>query len=408
MICWKSTNKSLWSGQSERKGENMEILCKSNDKRINAVNYMLEMTIEEYYKLSKDIISNNEFQRRRVKSSSTVYSLLKSDLQTGCIMPPLVLALNKETEEKISFDSLLGLTSHLIILDGLQRTYTIKELVEELQDQDKLKFVMQEKIRIELYVGIDKISILYRMLTLNTGQTQMSTRHQIEIIYSDYINNSIIDGVKFFREIDNDIPRNSGEYKFNDIVEGFTSYIEKNYLTMDRTDILDNIKNLEYLSKEQHNKDLFKDFVEIYYGLYKKFKEIAGEWQITEEFEEYNLETCRKPFFNNLENLFNKSQVMTGFGAAVGKLVEKGCLENITSLIPIINQIKIFNVNNTFISMITDLENIRTRAKKIGNDQRFYFYWLFRYLFDENQEEAYQSLDISVEQAMHKYNQEHD
>ena len=79
---------------------------------------------------------------------------------------------------------------NLIILDGLQRTYTILELIEELKseedNQEELSKVLSNSIRIEVFLGINKIGILYRMLTLNTGQTPMSIRHQIEILYSDY------------------------------------------------------------------------------------------------------------------------------------------------------------------------------------------------------------------------------
>lgn len=73
------------------------------------------------------IIENNELQRKRVKTSKTIYSLLKSDLQKGCIMPPLVLALTKEEvidvnnpdEEKL-LEYINENSENVLILDGLQ------------------------------------------------------------------------------------------------------------------------------------------------------------------------------------------------------------------------------------------------------------------------------------------------
>lgn len=123
----------------------------------------------------------------------------------------------------------------MVILDGLQRSYTIKGLIEEMEknDDDDKQRVYSNKIRAEIYIGINKLGILYRMLTLNTGQTQMSTRHQIEIIYSDYVDTDI-EGIRLLREVDDQSPRRQGEYKFQDVIEGFTSFIQRDYLTMER------------------------------------------------------------------------------------------------------------------------------------------------------------------------------
>lgn len=38
---------------------------------------------------------------------------------------------------------------------------------------------------VEIYFKINRFGNLYRMLTLNTGQTPMSLRHQIEILYGN-------------------------------------------------------------------------------------------------------------------------------------------------------------------------------------------------------------------------------
>jgi len=53
----------------------------------------VELTVQEYIDLAKDIIHKNDFQRKRVSSAKSVYSLLKADLKRGCVIPPIVLAL---------------------------------------------------------------------------------------------------------------------------------------------------------------------------------------------------------------------------------------------------------------------------------------------------------------------------
>ena len=64
------------------------------DKKINSYNFLVQMSMIEYYSLVSHCISNNEFQRNKVKSSKSIYSLLKQDLVNGCIIPPIVLSLS--------------------------------------------------------------------------------------------------------------------------------------------------------------------------------------------------------------------------------------------------------------------------------------------------------------------------
>lgn len=48
----------------------MKLIHRLFDGRINAYNFLLEMNLNEYFKLSNTIIGNNDFQRQRVKRAS--------------------------------------------------------------------------------------------------------------------------------------------------------------------------------------------------------------------------------------------------------------------------------------------------------------------------------------------------
>lgn len=377
------------------------------DNRIDSLNLLIETTLEEYFNLSKNILENNEFQRRRVKSSSSVYSLLKTDLRQGCVIPPIVLALSMEAKpKKEESDELLVETINkhkekLIILDGLQRTYTIRDLVNELNekgDPDKAE-ILKRKLRIEIYIGINKLGILYRMLTLNTGQTPMSSRHQIEIIYSDYIQSGI-DGITLIKEVDGDTPNAIGEYKFRDIIEGFTSYLDRDYLTIDRTDILDNIKSLEKLAVENQGSDLFVEFLKTYDTFVKKMNDIGGAWNFNEESLDQKL--TGQPFARNALKIFNKSQVMTGFGSALGKLLDNGAIEKSADALTMIAELKSENIDSDLNTLIIRLDSIRIVAKKIGNDQRMFFHFFFRELFDKKSD-GYLNIENSINEAFKQY-----
>lgn len=385
----------------------MIIRDKIFDNRINSLNILIEIEIGEYYTLSKNILENNEFQRRRVKSSSSVYSLLKKDLRQGCVIPPIVLALaiDAKPKKEATDVELLEVVSHniskLIILDGLQRTYTIRDLVNELKEKNdpETETILKHKLRIEIYLGINKLGILYRMLTLNTGQTPMSSRHQIEIIYSDYIKNGV-EGITLIKEIDGDSPSQLSEYKFRDIIEGFTSYLERDYLTIDRVDILDNIKSLEKLAVENQGNDLFLEFLKAYDLFVRKMSELAGDWVFDQEGLDSKL--SGQPFARSAVKIFNKSQVMTGFGSAVGKLLDFKAIEKVSDLNSLIDQLEDTNIENHLNSLIIKLDSIRTIAKKIGNDQRMFFHFFFRELFDKKSD-AYLNIGVTVNEAYSQY-----
>jgi len=73
----------------------MKVISHLRDGRIGADDFLLEASIEEYLQVARQILQNNEFQRRRVKSSATLYTLLKDDLRKGCVIPPIVLAIRQ-------------------------------------------------------------------------------------------------------------------------------------------------------------------------------------------------------------------------------------------------------------------------------------------------------------------------
>ncbi len=391
----------------------MEIISILEDKRIKSINILTEFTIQEYLKTADDIIRNNPFQRKRVKSSSTVYSLLRDDLKLGCIIPPIVLALNKNIDETRGIRDLgkteleKYITENLkdaLILDGLQRTYNIIDANDELEktgDTEGLINYHNNKIRCEFYLGIDKIGILYRMLTLNTGQTPMSLRHQIEILYSDYLKQNI-NGITLFREIDEKVARTTGQYSFKEVIEGFTSYLLRDYLTFDRSDILENIKSLEKLSKENQGLDIFTNFIQAYHTFQLKMVDVLKNWKFQEEAFEYNLSTA--PFGKDAISIFNKSQTMTGFGAAIGFLKDQE-LSSLEKTLADISKIK-FDVSteSTMDDLLYKLDEIRKNASKIGNAQRAYFYYFFRELFNENGD-SYLSISLSIENAYKRYRQ---
>jgi hypothetical protein len=388
----------------------VEIRSRIEDKRIDAENFLIEMTYREYLDLAREIIQNNPLQRKRVRSANTVYSLLKSDLKKGCMLPSIVLALFDETlagERTISDEDISSYIyqnrTKLIILDGLQRTYTMLDVERELRDDDpaQLSNFYDYKLRIELYLGINKFGVLYRMLTLNTGQTPMSLRHQIEILYKDYLDTGL-DGIRLVPEKENEVYNQLGIYRFKDTIDGFNSYLEREPYPLEKFDILNNINGLEKLSEENNDKDVFKEFIVLYDSFVKKINELTDGYILSDEVIN-DIELEGTPFGKTSFKIFNKSQPITGFGAAIGKLKDFEKIQNLEECLIMIEEIQsLSNPEGWIIDIVKCIDKIKTSAKKIGSSQRVFFYWFFRELFN-NDSDSFLDLEEALKNGYNKY-----
>lgn len=392
----------------------MELKSILIDERIEAANVLVELDISEYLSVAPDIIDKNEYQRKKVIKSK-IKEILREDLLKGCSIPPIVLSIKTEgLGEKFDYKSFKDIAiieqsfkdKTLLIIDGLQRTYVMMGLEEELKKDKKEKELdkfYKHRIRAEIYVGLNRLGILYRMITLNTGQTTMSTRHLMEILYFDYKETGV-DNIKFVTDKDEEVVRpNTTEYKFKEVLDGFNSYLEKDENLIERTEILDNIRTLNNLSNEDYKKDLFKLFMTTYKSFLDKIVASSNDWKYKEEdFKgtEYALKAI--PFGKSSVEIFKRSQAFTGFGGAIGQLKSNRSV-TIEQIGGMISQIKTSegDFQDCFKLILKHLDTIKEKSKKIGNDQRFFFRYLFQNLFDPQNDEKL-NLDKAADAAFNR------
>lgn len=374
----------------------VKILSRTEDRKIQTSNYLIELELNEYLEFAENIISNNEYQRKRVRSSMSIYSQLKEDLKYGCIIPPIVLAIDSKDmpEEELNQSNIKELLKKSLILDGLQRTFTIIDAYNELIKEGKdTSLFLKGSLRAEVYGGINRFGLLYRMLTLNTGQTPMTLRHQIEILYSNYDVN--IPDIMLIKEVEGRSPRNIGEYRFQDIIDGFVSYLQSSYLPMTRSTILETIKTLETISSENVEEDLFKTFVQCYNSLLNRMNSMTSEDDIKnmndllseDDSLLLNAESVKTFLFaESIFSLMSKPQVMTGFGAGLSLLKQKNKISSISDISRLINSLEGGGdyAYDWFLELNKNLYIIKQNSSKIGNSQRMYFSEFFRLLFDES------------------------
>lgn len=385
----------------------MEILSEPiNDGRIEAYNVMTQMTLKEYFELVKDSMDKNDLQRAKVPSSKNIYSLLKEDLVMGCVIPPIVLSIfsaydadmsDKKQVEKYIYDN----KHKLIILDGLQRTFTIQDIYNTYINNVDSK-VLDNRIRVEVYLGLNREGVLYRMLTLNTGQTRMSLRHQIEMIYQDLLNSTDEDDLRFIKDTEKDNKKKCNVFYFSEAVDAFTSYLNNDYLQLTREKILVSIETFSELTKLKNNRDAFIDLMTIYAQFIAKAEQCLENRE--DDIKQWAEETGTKPVFGtNAINIFNKSQSMTGFGAAVAKLLEFDIFAEIQDISEAFDGIDKEDFYEGTTSILSFLDWIRNHSSKIGNSQRCYFYYFFRKFLDRDNKETYKKASAAALAAKKSY-----
>ncbi|MDR6642920.1 hypothetical protein J2X57_002132 [Luteibacter sp. 1214] len=381
----------------------MRIASKLLDGRINATNYLIEISIGAYIDLARTVVANNEFQRKRVSNSKTVYSLLKTDVVQGCVVPPIVLALSASIDSELTDENLASTLSsyvdNLMILDGLQRTHSFIDIEEEQKkkgDDAALEAYRLLPIRCEIYLGINRLGILYRMLTLNTGQTPMSLRQQIEMLYLDYSKEDI-DGVSLIKEADSGKAKSLSAYNFKEVIEGFNCYLERNELPLERVDLLENIRSLEKLALENSAKDLFREYVVAFNSFIVRIQSLLGDTQLDDS--EFSVGAWGR----SGKAIFKKQQALAGFGAAVGKLRDVEAIEGFESVVNSTASIELdASAETILIEFNKAMRWISENAKKIGNAQRMYFQYYFRELFNPTSD-GYLQLAGSIPLALQKY-----
>lgn len=360
----------------------MQIKSILEDKKVSANSVLIELSIRDYLELAKKIYKKNNFQRRRVRSSRTVYSLLKTDMLQGCVIPPVVLAYTRPvgTLEANLEQALREDGDHFVLLDGLQRSLTLMEVEADTAGRPELQEEFLNRLmRCEIYEGINKIGILYRMLTLNTGQTPMSVRHQIEIMYQDYLDVPI-EGITLLREVDSRRARHPNCYNFRDVIEGLNSYLERSESPLDRGDILDNISSLESLAKENDRHDVFEDFLTTWHKLIQKITSFELQHPTEELNGDYEESSNLQVWGSTGVQLFKRAQAISGFGAAMGMLRDEDGTTTFDTLE--IEKLQVGTDPEEFMLEFNEvMHSLNSRAKRIGNAQRLFFRQFFKMLF---------------------------
>jgi hypothetical protein len=215
----------------------VQALSIDRDDRLRSYCVTASCTYKDFLTLTAGAENNLAIQRSIIKGAKA-YATLRSDLRRGCILPPIVLAVNFEVSapiETVYRDNLLeqltsdltGLTSDAVyVIDGLQRTNAIRQTLDELEGEERDIF-LRRTIRIEVWLNIPFGAIAYRMLLLNAGQRPMSVKHQVEVLSSKLIDDLHgIAGLTIFRVSDARRRTQPGQFSLAKLAQAFQAWLQ--------------------------------------------------------------------------------------------------------------------------------------------------------------------------------------
>ena len=210
----------------------LKIIGKTKDLRTSTNVLYAEILAKDYIDLVGKDFDKFEIQRKRVEPKK--YSRLKSDFRDGALLPGITLAIefskvdkylelikNEEFSEIAKF---LSENEEIYILDGLQRTYIINDLINEGKIINE-----NQKLLLEIWFEKEINHLIYRLIVLNSGQRPMSMRHQVELLFMT-LKNSLtkdIDGLELYLEKDGHIRSKAKKYAFDRIVNAYYSFLTK-------------------------------------------------------------------------------------------------------------------------------------------------------------------------------------
>lgn len=202
--------------------------------------FYLTTGVDYEYAIKKlvPLINKLDFQRNPMRAS--FYKRLEEDIQVGCIMPNITVAIKTKGElpklEDITKEFIDKNLDNAFILDGIQRLCTLNRI-------DKSKLDMGRTLYCNILISDSMDRLLYRMITLNNGQKPMSARHQIEILAGNIFDFDSLP-ILGVTEKDKNSKKKKDEESMNkeSLIKGYLAYIS-NSVNIDNQKIIEEKMN---------------------------------------------------------------------------------------------------------------------------------------------------------------------
>lgn len=220
------------------------------DNRIHGLSVSCTLSIKDYLNWYVLNGKENKLDEQRpilnTRSANAIRKRLIDDLSQGAVIPPIVLGLsigdtldvvNEGNVIQIINDNLQSAT----VIDGMQRSEALSQAMEANST------IGDNAFRVDIWLSKDTVSLIYRMLVLNTGQTPWDVKRQMEVVYKPLIKETRekVPGIIIHEKNDAKRRSNGGEYQASAIVELFLAFSSRKEQVNTRETLSDDFTRLE-------------------------------------------------------------------------------------------------------------------------------------------------------------------
>lgn len=290
------------------------------DKKLTCCSIMKTMKVSQYLNMVEDAYKNKggiQGQREPLKQKTaiTIRKRMIADIVEGTILPPVVVGVivsESEYEDakkcKDVLEFLYGIKEkNVSIIDGMQRTTAILEAKDISQD------ILDNNIRVELWISCDINSMLYRMLVLNTGQVPWNLRRQVELIFDGIISKieKSVTGIEVLRLPDKQRRSHGGQYNAQDLAELFLAFGARTWKIDTKEQVADEFTRGDFIqsTREANMVERFCEIMEILCRFDKKLDEIIKG------------DSGSQDRYNKGKDLFASQPARIGFIVACGETI---------------------------------------------------------------------------------------
>lgn len=253
----------------------LTIIGRTKDFKSNTNVIYVQVKVADYLKLVGEF---ETFAIQRRRESHKAYGRLRDDIRLGASLPSITLSLKPEYVEGAVelLDDDAALTAYLSqpgrcdILDGLQRTYIIRDIATS-----SFTFHDDQKLLLEIWLEQDLQKLIYRIIVLNAGQKPMSVRHQLELLFTSLKKSieDVVGGIELVTEKDQRRRRRPGIFPHQVIVSGYQAFISGS-TELNKDNLISQQLQVDSAldSEEDDIQSQFSNFVE-YLGIYRRLDE---------------------------------------------------------------------------------------------------------------------------------------
>lgn len=208
----------------------LEIMGLARDARTGTRVIYAKTDIPTYLEIVGDEFDEFDIQRKRVQHKA--YARMKEDIKAGTLLPAVTLAVKSSQlsavlaagDDRPQLLRTLSQPGGVNILDGLQRTHTLKDIAESGH-----AFLPEQTLLLEIWVEPQIKNLIYRIIVLNAGQKPMSMRHQMELLFysTKEILETRIPGLEIFTERDESRRTRAKKYPLDRISLAYYAFITK-------------------------------------------------------------------------------------------------------------------------------------------------------------------------------------